>query len=91
MDQESGKIKQLKLRIPMAAFVQLEQDAAEHNEKPATRARHILCDAVMYQVPDPVRVKELIAKNWEIINNSKRKPKGGKPGRKPGTKPEVSK
>lgn len=46
-NQESGKIKQLKLRLPMAVYRQLEIDAEHHCDRPATRARHILGDALM--------------------------------------------
>lgn len=78
MNQESGSIKQLKLRIPMALFVSLEQDAKKHNEPAATRARHILFDSLIDEEPDPVRVKKLIAENWAKINGTKRAPKNGK-------------
>jgi hypothetical protein len=71
MNQESGNIKQLKLRIPMELFVQLEQDAELHSEKPATRARHILSDALMKVKPNPERVKELKAANWAKIKGGK--------------------
>ena len=69
-NQENGEVKQLKLRIPMELFVQLEKDAAAHNEAPATRARHILGDQLM-NVPltakDHQRIKELVAANWAKI------------------------
>lgn len=68
--QENGRIKQLKLRVPMELFVQLEKDAALHNEPPATRARHILVDQLM-NIPltaaDKKRVKELVEENWAKI------------------------
>ncbi len=69
-NQENGEVKQLKLRIPMELYVQLEIDAAVHNEPPATRARHILGDQLM-NVPLSAaakeRVKELVAQNWAKI------------------------
>lgn len=75
-NQENGKIKQLKLRIPMEMFRQLEIDAEKHGDKPATRARHILGDALMsIDVSTPEereRIKRMIAENWEKINNSKK-------------------
>ena len=70
MEQENGNIKQLKLRIPMQLYVQLEQDAVKHSEKPATRARHILFDALLQERPDPDRVKELVAENWAKIRKA---------------------
>ena len=69
-NQENGEVKQLKLRIPMELYVQLEKDAAAHNEPPSTRARHILGDQLM-NVPlsaaDKEHVKELVAANWAKI------------------------
>ena len=69
-NQENGEVKQLKLRVPMELYVQLEKDAAAHNEPPATRARHILVDQLM-NIPltanDKQRVKELVAANWAKI------------------------
>ena len=69
-NQENGEVTQLKLRIPMELFVQLEKDAAAHNEPPATRARHILGDQLM-DVPltpaDKEHIKELVAANWAKI------------------------
>ena len=69
-NQENGEVKQLKLRIPMELFVQLEKDAAAHSEAPATRARHILGDHLM-NVPltnaDKKHIKELVAANWAKI------------------------
>jgi hypothetical protein len=69
-NQENGEVKQLKLRIPMELFVQLEIDAAAHNEPPATRARHILGDQLM-NVPltaaDKRHIKELVDANWAKI------------------------
>lgn len=74
-NQESGKIKQLKLRLPMEVFRQLEIDAERHNDKPATRARHILGDALMtIDVSTPEeqrRIKRMIDANWEKINSRK--------------------
>ena len=75
-NQENGKIKQLKLRIPMEMFRQLEIDAEKHGDKPATRARHILGDALMsIDVSTPEereRIKRMVTENWEKINNSKK-------------------
>lgn len=75
-NQESGKIKQLKLRLPMEVYRQLEIDAANHSDKPATRARHILGDALMsIDVSTPEeqeRIKRMIAENWEKINKAKK-------------------
>lgn len=75
-NQESGKIKQLKLRLPMAVYRQLEIDADRHGDKPATRARHILGDALMtIDVSTPEereRIKRMIADNWERINKHRR-------------------
>lgn len=75
-NQENGKIKQLKLRIPMEMFRQLEIDAEKHGDKPATRARYILGDALMsIDVSTPEereRIKRMVAENWEKINNSKK-------------------
>lgn len=75
-NQESGKIKQLKLRLPMEMFRQLEIDAKKHSDKPATRARHILGDALMaIDVSTPEeqeRIKRMIAENWAKINTPKK-------------------
>ena len=75
-NQENGKIKQLKLRIPMEMFRQLEIDADRHQEKPATRARHIIGDALMsIDVSDPheqARIRRMIEENWTKINNAKK-------------------
>ena len=69
-NQENGEVKQMKLRIPMQLFVQLEKDAQVHNESPSTRARHILMDQLM-NIPmtdaDKERLKQLIAENWAKI------------------------
>jgi hypothetical protein len=74
--QESGKIKQLKLRIPMEMYRQLEIDAQRRDEKPATRARHILGDALMsIDVSTPEereRIRQMIEENWTKINNAKK-------------------
>ena len=69
-NQENGEVKQLKLRVPMQVYVQLEKDAAFHREPPCTRARHILCDALMnvrLDEHDKMRLKQLIAENWAKI------------------------
>ncbi len=74
--QESGKIKQLKLRIPMEMYRQLEIDAQRHEQKPATHARHILGDALMsIDVSTPEeqqRIKQMIEENWAKINSAKK-------------------
>ena len=74
-NQESGKIKQMKLRIPMQVFRQLQIDATAHNEEPSTRARHILSDALMnIDVSTPEEreiIRQMIAANWAKINANK--------------------
>lgn len=73
-NQESGKIKQMKLRIPMWLYRQLEIDSANHNESPSTRARHILVDGLMHiDVSSPEeqeRIKVMIEENWQKIRKS---------------------
>ncbi len=75
-NQESGKIKQLKLRLPMAVYRQLEIDAEHHCDRPATRARHILGDALMsIDVSTPEeqeRIKRMVAENWAKINKPRK-------------------
>lgn len=74
-NQESGKIKQMKLRIPMTLFRQLEIDAQNHGEEPSTRARHILMDQLMgIDVSSPEEqaiIKQMIEDNWARINKNK--------------------
>lgn len=73
-NQESGEIKQLKLRIPMAMFQQLVKDARKHREPPATRARHILGDALMgieLTDKDKAEIKRLVDENWAKIRGIK--------------------
>lgn len=69
-NQENGAVKQMKLRIPMQLFVQLEKDALAHHETPSARARHILVDQLM-DIPltdaDQAHLKELISENWAKI------------------------
>lgn len=75
MNQESGRIKQLKLRVPMELYVQLEKDAAVHNEPPSTRARHILLDSLMnveLTAADIEHVEDLVAQNWERLRKGAR-------------------
>lgn len=71
-NQESGTIKQLKLRVPMAMYRQLEIYADTKHEKPATSARHILGDALMdIDVSTPEekeRIAKMIRDNWAKIN-----------------------
>lgn len=70
--QESGTIKQLKLRVPMAMYRQLEIYADSKKEKPATAARHILGDKLMdidVSTPDEkARIAKMIQDNWAKIN-----------------------
>jgi hypothetical protein len=74
-NQENGNIKQMKLRIPMSLFRQLEIDAANHNEEPSTRARHILIDQLMHiDVSTPEEkaiIKQMVDANWAKINKNK--------------------
>ncbi len=74
-NQESGKVKQMKLRMPMEVFRQLQIDAENHGEEPSTRARHILCDALMsIDVSTPEEreiIKKMIEANWAKIRASK--------------------
>ena len=68
--QENGRIKHLRLRMPMELYWQLKKDAERHNEPPATRARHILCDALMKVAltqKDYDAIEQAIAKNWQKI------------------------
>ena len=66
----------MKLRLPMEMFRQLEIDAATHGDKPATRARHILGDALMtIDVSTPEereRIRQMIAENWAKISQGKK-------------------
>ena len=69
-NQESGEIKQLKLRIPMELYVMLEQDAEYHRTKPSTHARHLLVDGLMNVQLTPknkMRLQNLIKENWARI------------------------
>ena len=63
----------------MEMYRQLEIDAENHSEKPATHARHILGDALMaIDVSTPEeqeRIKQMIEVNWAKINHTQ---KGGK-------------
>lgn len=74
-NQESGNVKQMKLRLPMSLFRQLEIDAGNHNEEPSTRARHILVDALMgIDVSTPAEreiIKRMVEENWAKINKNK--------------------
>ena len=76
-NQESGKIKQMKLRLPMSLFRQLEIDAKNHGEEPSTRARHILIDQLMHiDVSSPEEqaiIKKMVEDNWAKINKAKNK------------------
>ena len=70
-NQENGNIKQMKLRLPMSLFRQLQIDAKKHNEEPSTRARHILCDSLMsIDVSTPEEraiIKKMVEDNWAKI------------------------
>ncbi len=68
--QENGRIKHLRLRMPMELYWQLRKDAEYHNEPPATRARHILCDALMdvdLTKKDYDDIKQAIDDNWRKL------------------------
>ena len=81
-NQENGKIKQMKIRVPMSLFRQLEIDAENHGEDPSTRARHILIDQLMdIDVSTPEEqaiIKQMIEDNWAKINAFKNKKAKGK-------------
>ena len=70
-NQENGNIKQMKIRLPMKLFRQLEIDAKQHSEEPSTRARHILGDALMaidVETPEERKIiKAMIEANWAKI------------------------
>lgn len=74
-NQESGNVKQLKLRIPMAMYRQLEIYSDAKGQPPATSARHILGDALMdIDVSTPeekARIAQMVKDNWDKINNAK--------------------
>lgn len=74
-NQENGNIKQMKLRLPMSLFRQLEIDAANHGEEPSTRARHILMDELMSidvsTDEEKARIKRMVEENWAKINKTK--------------------
>ena len=68
--QENGRIKHLRLRMPMELYWQLKKDAENHNEPPATRARHILCDTLMdinLTKKDYSDIEQAIKDNWQKI------------------------
>jgi hypothetical protein len=68
--QENGRIKHLRLRMPMELYWQLKKNAERHNVPPATRARHILCDALMevgLTKKDYDAIEQAIAQNWRKI------------------------
>lgn len=75
MNQESGNIKQLKLRVPMAMYRQLEIYSDAKGQPPATSARHILVDALMdIDVSSPeekAKIAQMVKDNWEKINKAK--------------------
>lgn len=71
--QENGRIKHLRLRMPMELYWQLRKDAEDHNEPPATRARHILCDALMdvqLTEKDYKSIERAIKDNWRKIRGN---------------------
>ena len=68
--QENGRTKQLRLRMPMELYWQLKKDAERHNEPPTTRARHVLCDALMdvrLTKKDYADIERAIEANWRKI------------------------
>ncbi|MCL1921517.1 MAG: hypothetical protein FWG50_10675 [Kiritimatiellaeota bacterium] len=68
--QENGRVKHLRLRMPMELYWQLKKDAALHNEPPATRARHILCDTLMdvgLTKKDYAAIERAVNDNWKKI------------------------
>ena len=68
--QENGRVKHLRLRMPMELYWQLKRDAEKHRQPPATRARHILCDALMcvhLTKQDYCEIEKAITKNWNRI------------------------
>ena len=69
-NQESGRIKQFKLRIPMELYQQLVKDAEYHREAPSTRARHILSDSLIdveLTADDRAAIDRMVAENWAKI------------------------
>jgi len=69
-NQENGRIKHLRLRVPMELFWQLKKDAEARNLPPATWARHILCDALMevqLTQQDYQKIEQAIKENWRKI------------------------
>ena len=69
-NRENGEIKLLKIRVPTELLVQLEEDAKCHHVKPATHARHILCDHLMrtpFNAAAKARVKKLIEEGWAKV------------------------
>lgn len=73
--QENGNIKQMKIRLPMTLFRQLEIDAERHNEEPSTRARHILVDSLMSidisSDEEKEKIRRMVEENWAKINKTK--------------------
>jgi len=68
--QENGRTKHFRLRMPMELYWQLKKDAEAHNVPPATRARHILCDALMdvqLTQQDYKKIAQAIRDNWRKI------------------------
>lgn len=74
-NQENGNIKQMKLRLPMFMFRQLQIDAEARGEEPSTRARHILGDALMgidvSSEEEKAKIREMVDANWAKINGKK--------------------
>jgi len=57
----------------MELYWQLRKDAEDHNEPPATRARHILCDALMdvqLTEKDYKSIERAIKDNWRKIRGN---------------------
>lgn len=75
MNQENGSIKQMKLRLPMELYYQLEIDAKHHREPTSTRARHILIDQLMHvdisSSTAKAEIKKMVEANWKKIKGGK--------------------
>ena len=55
----------------MELYWQLKKDAQKHKYPPATRARHILCDALMgteLTKQDYSDIEKAITENWKKIH-----------------------
>lgn len=76
-NQENGNVRQLRIRIPMSLYRQLEKDAEKHCEETSTRARHILADALMdvdvSSAEEREIIKKMVADNWDKIKGKSAK------------------